>query len=159
PLRVFRADALARVRAVVPAFDGAHRWLPALFVLAGLRVVQLPVPHGPRPAGVSKYTTRGRLLPIARELGVVLGCAARRSRAWRAAAVVVVLGLVALPYLFALGAWPLMEPDEPRNAEVAREMLTLGRWVTPHFNGLPYLDKPVLLFWMIAGAFRLAGVG
>jgi dolichol-phosphate mannosyltransferase len=83
PLRVFRADALA----TVPLFDGAHRWLPALFVLAGLRVVQRPVPHGPRTAGVSKYTTRGRLVPIARETGMVVGLMLRRLLGWRGAPV------------------------------------------------------------------------
>src|SRR5213078_775929 len=41
---------------------------------------------------------------------------------------------------------------------VAREMLALGQWSVPHYNGLPYLDKPVLLFWMIAAAFRALGV-
>lgn len=87
PLRVFRADALATVTAAVPLFDGAHRWLPALFVLAGLRVVQRPVPHGPRTAGVSKYTTRGRLVPIARETCTVVGLMVRRLLGWRGAPV------------------------------------------------------------------------
>ena len=57
-----------------------------------------------------------------------------------------------------LGLWPLIEPDEGRNAETAREMLASGDWLVPHFNGLPFLDKPVFLFWMIAGAFRVFGV-
>src|SRR5207253_906211 len=43
PLRVFRAYALRRVGARGPLFEGAHRWLPALFHLAGARVVQRPV--------------------------------------------------------------------------------------------------------------------
>jgi 4-amino-4-deoxy-L-arabinose transferase-like glycosyltransferase len=158
PLRVFRARALADVERVTPLFDGAHRWLPALFVLAGLRVVQRPVAHRPRVAGVSKYTTRGRVLPVLRDLCRVLALAARRSRRTRVLAVLAVLGIVSLPLLYRLGAWPLIEPDEGRNAEIAREMLAGGRWSVPHFNGLPYLDKPVLLFWMIAGAFRLLGV-
>jgi 4-amino-4-deoxy-L-arabinose transferase-like glycosyltransferase len=75
--------------------------------------------------------------------------------------VVVLLGLLALVagvLLQGLGVWPLMEPDEGRNAEVAREMLQSGHWSVPHFNGLPYLDKPVLLFWLIAAAFHVLGV-
>jgi len=159
PLRVIRADALGRLLTVMPLFDGAHRWLPVLFALAGLRVVQRPVPHLPRTAGVSKYTTRGRIVPIARELAEVLAQAVRRSRRWRIVAALALGALVALPFVYALGAWPLLEPDEPRNAEVAREMLELGSWSVPHFNHLPYLDKPVLLFWMIAAAFRVVGVG
>lgn len=159
PLRVFRDDALPRVLALGPLFDGAHRWLPALFHLAGLRVVQRPIPHLPRLAGTSKYTTRGRLAPIARELLTVLGIAARRSWRWRAGLAALLLGVAALPFLHGLGAWPLLEPDEARNAEVAREMLEAGTWSVPHFNGLPYLDKPVLLFWMIAAGFQALGTG
>ena len=158
PLRVFRAEALARVEETTPLFEGAHRWLPALFTLAGQRVVQRPVTHHPRTAGESKYTTRGRVVPIARELLRLLALTARRSPARRAVLGLALLALAALPLVYALGAWPLIEPDEGRNAEVAREMLALGQWSVPHYNGLPYLDKPVLLFWMIAGAFRALGV-
>ncbi len=81
PLRVFRAEALARVEAMTPLFDGVHRWLPALFVLAGLRVVQRPVAHRPRRAGVSKYTATGRAGPIARETVRVLRIALGRPAA------------------------------------------------------------------------------
>ncbi len=56
-----------------------------------------------------------------------------------------------------LGRLPLLEPDEGRNAEVAREMLLTRDWITPHFNGLTYLDKPNFLFWTIAGSFRAFG--
>ena len=158
PLRVFRAQAVARLTAVTPLFDGAHRWLPALFVIAGMRVVQRPVEHRPRRAGVSKYTTRSRLIPVAREMARVLMLRVRHARGWRMAAGIGLACLATLPFLYRLGAWALMEPDEARNAEVAREMLVRGAWSVPHFDGLPYLDKPVLLFWAIAGCFRLLGV-
>jgi 4-amino-4-deoxy-L-arabinose transferase-like glycosyltransferase len=45
-----------------------------------------------------------------------------------------------------LGSYPLMQPDEGRNAEVAREMVASGDFVVPHLNGLPYVDKPALYF-------------
>jgi 4-amino-4-deoxy-L-arabinose transferase-like glycosyltransferase len=57
-----------------------------------------------------------------------------------------------------LGRLPLLEPDEGRNAEVAREMLTSGDLITPHFNTLVYLDKPAVYFWVVAASFRLWGV-
>lgn len=79
PLRVMRADALAQLAAEGMLFDGAHRWLPALFEIAGFAVVQRPIPHHPRVAGASKYTTRGRVLPIARDLLRVVGFAAARA--------------------------------------------------------------------------------
>lgn len=57
-----------------------------------------------------------------------------------------------------LGRLPLLEPDEGRNAEVAREMLSSGDWITPHFDTLPYLDKPAFFFWLVAASFRLWGI-
>jgi len=57
-----------------------------------------------------------------------------------------------------LGRLPLLEPDEGRNAEVAREMLVSGDWITPHYNTLAYLDKPAVFFWLVAGSFKIAGI-
>ncbi len=51
----------------------------------------------------------------------------------------------------------LLPPDEPRFALVAREMFTSGDWVVPTRGGRLYLDKPPLLFWTAALAFRAAG--
>jgi 4-amino-4-deoxy-L-arabinose transferase-like glycosyltransferase len=61
-------------------------------------------------------------------------------------------------FFLGLGRLPLLEPDEGRNAEIAREMLTLAHWAVPHFDGLAYLDKPPLLFWLMAGSFKLFGL-
>ena len=52
---------------------------------------------------------------------------------------------------------PLLDPDEGLYAEIAREMVTRGDWVIPHVNGLPYLEKPPLYFWLTASTFRLFG--
>ncbi|HEV2178184.1 MAG TPA: phospholipid carrier-dependent glycosyltransferase [Terriglobia bacterium] len=77
------------------------------------------------------------------------------SPAWRH---LLLLGVVAACLFFVgLGRLPLLEPDEGRNAEVAREMAVGGDWITPHFDSLPYLDKPALYFWLVAGSFRMFG--
>ena len=52
---------------------------------------------------------------------------------------------------------PLIDPDEGRNAEVAREMVERGDLVIPHLAGMPYLDKPPGLFWAAAAAIRVLG--
>lgn len=59
--------------------------------------------------------------------------------------------------LWGLGAYPLLQPDEGRNAEIAREMLQSGAWLVPSYNGLPYLDKPAFFFKAVALSFRLFG--
>jgi len=70
----------------------------------------------------------------------------------------VLLVLLAGCFFFAgLGSLPLLEPDEGRNAEVAREMLTARDWITPHYDGLTYLDKPPVFFCLVASSFNLAG--
>jgi 4-amino-4-deoxy-L-arabinose transferase-like glycosyltransferase len=69
------------------------------------------------------------------------------------------VGALLLAWFLAFtGARPLNVPDEGRYAEVAREMLVTGDWVTPRLNGVPFLDKPPLFYWMEATAFALFGV-
>lgn len=66
---------------------------------------------------------------------------------------------LALLMLFAgLGALPLMQPDEGRNAEVAREMHAAGAWLVPTLNGNAYLDKPAFFFKAAALCFSAFGV-
>ncbi len=68
------------------------------------------------------------------------------------------LTIAACLFFIGLGRLPLIEPDEGRNAEVAREMLSLHDWITPHYDTLPYLDKPAVFFWLVAGSFRVFGL-
>lgn len=56
-LKLFRREAFL----ALPHFDHMHRYLPALFIRAGGRVVSMPVNHRPRTRGRSKYGTLDRL--------------------------------------------------------------------------------------------------
>ncbi len=64
----------------------------------------------------------------------------------------------AVLFFVGLGRLPLLEPDEGRNAEVGREMLVSGDWITPHYNSFVYLDKPAVFFWMEAASLKIFGV-
>jgi 4-amino-4-deoxy-L-arabinose transferase-like glycosyltransferase len=73
-------------------------------------------------------------------------------------ALLVVLALAL--FLPGIGSRDLWNPDEPRYAEVAREMREDGRWLVPHLNGRLYSEKPPLHFWSIAVAsYTTGGVG
>lgn len=60
-------------------------------------------------------------------------------------------------FFYQLGDVTLVNPDEGRYAEIPREMVATGDYVTPHLNGVLYLEKPPLVYWAIAGAQHLFG--
>jgi len=71
--------------------------------------------------------------------------------------------LLALVVVFAL-AWfgtleqrRLINPDEGRYAEIPREMVATGDWLTPRLNGIKYFEKPALQYWATAAAFTAFG--
>jgi len=70
---------------------------------------------------------------------------------------VVAFAIAAACILVRLGELPLLEPDEGRNAEVAREMLVSRSWLIPTYDGMPYLDKPAFYFRAVAVSFAVGG--
>ena len=78
----------------------------------------------------------------------------------RAASGIVVCLAAGVILFWNLGGYALWDPDEARHAEVAREMFTAADWrgwVVPSLNFRPYYDKPVLFYWLVSGAYALAG--
>ena len=61
-------------------------------------------------------------------------------------------------YFYGLGHLPLVGPDEPRYAEVAREMYLRHDLITPTLGGHLWFEKPALLYWMMIASFKLFGV-
>ena len=51
----------------------------------------------------------------------------------------------------------LVKPDEGRYAEVPREMVATGDWLTPRLNGIKYFEKPPLQYWATAAAYSTFG--
>ena len=60
-------------------------------------------------------------------------------------------------YFFGLNI-PLLGPDEPRYAQVAREMFERGDWITPTLGGVNWFEKPALLYWLQIVSYNIFGV-
>ncbi len=78
-----------------------------------------------------------------------------RSDGWL---VLFLLGLGLPIFLLGLGSPALYDPHESLYAEIARDMVVRGDWLTPHLNGTRYLDKPPLFYWLIAISYTVFGV-
>jgi 4-amino-4-deoxy-L-arabinose transferase-like glycosyltransferase len=61
-------------------------------------------------------------------------------------------------FFFQLGTPGLFDADEPAYAQAAREMLDSGDWITPHFNGRPRFDKPILFYWLTMLSYSFFGI-
>jgi len=70
----------------------------------------------------------------------------------------VVLLLAAAIYLGCIFSPPsLMDDVDAVQAQLSRNMLVSGDWVTAHLDGIPYLEKPPLLYWLIASSYKIFG--
>lgn len=67
------------------------------------------------------------------------------------------VAIVIFVYFFGLTI-PLLGPDEPRYAQVAREMFERGDWITPTLGGHNWFEKPALLYWLQIASYNLFGV-
>ncbi len=79
------------------------------------------------------------------------------GRASRSLALGVML-VLAVGWFATLDVRPLVRADESRYAEISREMVASGDWVTPRLNGFKYFEKPPLQYWATALAFVAFGL-
>jgi 4-amino-4-deoxy-L-arabinose transferase-like glycosyltransferase len=70
---------------------------------------------------------------------------------------IALLFLCAVVFFYGLGRLPFVGPDEPRYAEVAREMYATGDWITPRLGGIKWFEKPALTYWLLAAGYTLFG--
>jgi 4-amino-4-deoxy-L-arabinose transferase-like glycosyltransferase len=61
-------------------------------------------------------------------------------------------------FTYGSGTLPLLGPDEPRYSQVARQMMDSGSYVIPRLGGSAWFEKPVLLYWLMCGAFSVLGI-
>src|SRR5450755_139261 len=69
----------------------------------------------------------------------------------------IAVAALSLLWFALLAGRPLYDPDEGRYAEIPREILSRGDWLIPHLNGLVYLEKPPLQYWL--SALSIAALG
>jgi len=75
---------------------------------------------------------------------------------WAAFAAFLLFGIV---YLGSLTSPALLDDADASHSEAAREMFARGDYVTLHINGVRYLEKAPLIYWLVAFGFRVFGVG
>jgi 4-amino-4-deoxy-L-arabinose transferase-like glycosyltransferase len=74
------------------------------------------------------------------------------------AAIACMVACIGIGFFFLLGGYPLRDNNEGLYAEVAREMLAQRNFIIPQILGVPYIEKPPLLYWMIALSMKVFGV-
>lgn len=81
------------------------------------------------------------------------------DRAARSLAVAVGSAALLLALTYRLDSPPLFDdPNDAQYAEVAREMVESGDWISPQLDYVLFLNKPPLLYWLIASSYTLFGV-
>src|SRR4051812_19652686 len=66
--------------------------------------------------------------------------------------------IIGFACFYGLGGYPLLDNNEGLYASIGRDMLNSGQFIVPQLNGVPYLEKPPLLYWLLAASFALFGV-
>ena len=167
-MKVFRRDAIQNVTIETKGFFVNSEVLTKMR-LQNRSVVEVGVTHRPRAAGTSTVSPL-HIIPVVGSIlrfwwntvlfpqpAAELTSGATRWRLDRELIALVMLLIVCCVVLLPNLSYPLIEPDESRYAQIAIEMIDSGNWVTPTLSGVPYLDKPPLLYWLTAASMSMFG--
>lgn len=80
------------------------------------------------------------------------------GRAWEKHSLLAVILLTAMVYVFSSAGRGVIDYDEGYYAQAALNMAVHGDWVTPYADGVRFLEKPPLLYWVTAVSFKLFGI-
>jgi 4-amino-4-deoxy-L-arabinose transferase-like glycosyltransferase len=72
--------------------------------------------------------------------------------------ILLLAGFCGFLFFYGMGSFGLIGADEPRYAQVAREMLDHRDWITPTLAGQPWLEKPPLYYWQAMLSYSVLGV-
>ncbi len=61
-------------------------------------------------------------------------------------------------YIFSAQTYGLIDPDEPRYAATAKNMVVSGDYIVPYFNGKLRINKPPLTYWLVAGSYKFFNI-
>jgi 4-amino-4-deoxy-L-arabinose transferase-like glycosyltransferase len=61
-------------------------------------------------------------------------------------------------FFYGIGHYPLSDNNEGLYASIARDMFSSGNYLIPHLNGVPYIEKPPLLYWLMAISYHTFGI-
>lgn len=79
------------------------------------------------------------------------------ARGWSWLLLLAIISALCAAWFGTLNERKLVRPDEGRYAEIPREMVVSGDWVTPRLNGIKYFEKPVLQYWATAVGYEIFG--
>lgn len=163
-LKVFRRDALEKIMPETGGFFVNTEMLSKARQ-QGLSIAEVGVRHRARELGESKIS----LLDVPRVLGAMLpywwqnvmfpgGSRPLAERAGHSRWLTLLLFAMTCVLFLARLDHPLLEPEEGRYAEIPRQMLAEGRWLTPVLHGEDYWQKPPMLYWLVMVSYQMFGV-
>jgi 4-amino-4-deoxy-L-arabinose transferase-like glycosyltransferase len=69
--------------------------------------------------------------------------------------IILIVAIATFMILFRLGSNSFYAWDEAIYAQIAREMVSSGDWLTPHWNFTPFFEKPPLMMWITASFYSI----